>query len=111
MKNQAYEDYCDLYPAQSQLSQPRATSGLSKIINSISSFLGGSYSGGYPGAAGSLITDPQTGLLYDSATGSLIDPVTGVVVGQRLSPGGGAGTGGFGSFSNGFSPFGSLPYG
>ncbi|MBI4532979.1 MAG: hypothetical protein HY711_03445, partial [Candidatus Melainabacteria bacterium] len=106
-----YEDYGDLDIGQSQLSQPRATSGLSKIINSISSFLGGGYAGGYPSVGGNLITDPQTGLLYDSLTGSLIDPVTGVVVGQRLSPGVGSSMGGFGSFSNGFSPFGSLPYG
>jgi hypothetical protein len=86
---------------------PPRSSGLSKIINSISGLL----SGGYPmGGSGALTTDPQTGLLYDGLTGHLIDPVTGVVVGQRLNPGAGMGSG-FGSFGSGFSPYGATPYG
>ena len=64
-------------------------------------------------SAGTLIPDPQTGLLLDRVSGNLIDPATGVVVGQRMVPGMATPNqiGGFGSFSNGFSPFGSTPYG
>ncbi len=95
--------------AMPQPGQPRATSGLGKIINSISGFL----TGGYPAAPGTMTTDPQTGLWVDSRTGNLIDPITGAVVGQRMvSPGLGSGMmGGFGTFNNGFSPYGAMPYG
>ncbi len=100
------QDLDDLGSPAPRPAPPRASSGLSKIINSISGFL----NGGYPMGGGGLSTDPQTGLLYDALTGNLIDPVTGVVVGQRLNPGTGFG-GGIGSFGSGFSPYGAMPYG
>jgi hypothetical protein len=99
---------------QGQGGQPRPGSGLSKIINSMSNFLTGGFIGGYPMGSGNLTQDPTTGLLYDRFSGNLIDPATGVVVGQRSAPSYyGSGTGmGMGSFSNGFSPFGStMPFG
>lgn len=81
----------------------KRSSGLSKIINSIGSMMGSGYGGGYTTQSGTLVTDPQTGLLYDQATGVLIDPLTGAVVGQRYpanpSPS-------YGGFNNGFSPYG-----
>ncbi len=92
--------------------QGGSAGGLGKIINSISNFIGGGFGNGYPISA--LPTDPQTGLLYDTMTGNLIDPMTGVVVGQRLAPGVGSGMGGYGgygSFNNGFAPYGATPYG
>lgn len=87
--------------------------GLSKIINGLGSMLsGGMVGGAYSGAApGTLVTDPQTGFLYDQYTGTLIDPMTGAVVGRRSVQYGGApaaGTG-FGGFNSGFSPM--SPYG
>lgn len=86
--------------------------GLSKIINGLGSMLTGGMVGGYGGAApGTLVTDPQTGFLYDQYTGTLIDPMTGAVVGRRSVQYGGApaaGTG-FGGFNSGFSPM--SPYG
>lgn len=90
-----------------QAGQPRAGSGLSKIINSIGSFLTGGYNGAYPVAPSGIVTDPQTGLWLDPRTGSLIDPITGAVVGQRLMQQGAGTMNGFGSFSNGFAPFGT----
>lgn len=81
----------------------KRSSGLSKIINSIGAMMGSGYGGGYTTQSGTLVTDPQTGLLYDQATGVLIDPLTGAVVGQRYpanpSPS-------YGGFNNGFSPYG-----
>jgi hypothetical protein len=91
-----------------QMGQPRAGSGLSKIINSIGGFLTGGYNGAYPVAPSGIVTDPQTGLWFDPRTGSLIDPITGAVVGQRLiQQGAGSTMNGFGSFSNGFAPYGT----
>ena len=109
-----FADFDDLgntpQAAPPQAAPPRASSGLSKIINSIGNFLTGGFVGGYPMNSGNMITDPQTGLWYDTVTGNLVDPVTGVVVGQRGTAGMMPGMG-FGSFSNGFAPFGSMPYG
>lgn len=87
--------------------------GLSKIINGLGSMLTGGMVGGYAVAPGTLVTDPQTGFLYDQYTGTLIDPMTGAVVGRRNSvqqygSGGGMSTG-FGGFNSGFSPM--SPYG
>lgn len=95
---------------------PARKGGLGRIMNSISNFLmgGGGYVGGYPMAGGALITDPQTGLLLDQSTGNLIDPATGMVVGQRAiaQPRYGSGIGAYPpSFNNGFSPYGSMPFG
>ena len=110
---QIAEDFDDMsnsmgggdYPRPAPQYQKRS-SGLSKIINSIGSMMGSGYGGGYTTQSGSLVTDPQTGLLYDQSTGVLIDPLTGAVVGQRYpnnpSPSG---------FNNGFSPYGAGPYG
>ena len=81
-------------------------SGLSKIINGLGSALGGGYTtggypgGGYNGAPGTLVSDPQTGLLYDQYTGTLIDPQTGAVVGRRSQQTQSYGSG----FNSGFSP-------
>lgn len=103
----AIDDFGD--PAAAQPQQPRGGSGLSKIINSIGGLLSGGMVGGFPLAGGNYVTDPQTGLLFDPVSGNLVDPMTGAVIGQRLGSGMGAGS--FGSFSNGFSPFGAMPYG
>lgn len=85
--------------------------GLSKIINGLGSMLSGGMVGGYTAAPGTLVTDPQTGFLYDQYTGTLIDPMTGAVVGRRQVGYGGAPVGGtgFGGFNSGFSPM--SPYG
>lgn len=108
-----FADFEDFGGAQTGQAPPRPGSGLSKIINSISSFLtGGGYMGGYPMPPANVVTDPQTGLWLDPRTGSLIDPITGAIVGQRaMAPGIGSGMGGFGSFSNGFSPYGVPSFG
>lgn len=82
--------------------------GLGKIINSISNFFTGGFSGGYPLPPSSLITDPSTGMLYDRSTGNLIDPSSGMVVGRRPVPGYSSGIGGISSFGSGFAPFGSF---
>ena len=92
--------------------------GLSKIINSLSSMMGaGSMTGGYPVQNGSYVTDPKTGFIVDTISGNEINPATGTVVGH-VAPSYGSGLGSynsFGSFGNGFSPFGSpsmgSPYG
>jgi len=88
--------------------------GLGKIMNSLGNMLGGGYSGGYP-VRGGLVTDPATGLLFDPTTGNLIDPTSGAVIGRRVvQPNYGSAYSPYGSmnsFSNGFSPFGSSPYG
>lgn len=95
---------------------PQRTGGLSKIINSIGNMMGGGYNSGYGGygMSGTMVRDPQTGLLMDSTTGNLIDPSSGMVIGRRVvqpnygyggvSPYGGMG--GINSFGNGFSPYG-----
>jgi hypothetical protein len=83
----------------------KRSSGLSKIINSIGNMMGSGYGGGYTTQSGTLVTDPQTGLLYDQATGVLIDPLTGAVVGQRYPANPSPGYG-YGGFNNGFSPYG-----
>ncbi len=96
----------------------RGSGGLSKIINGLGNALSGGYSGTYSGSyaatPGTLITDPQTGLLYDQYTGTYIDPMTGAVVSRRATTGyGGMGTMGtmngygypaYGGFNSGFSP-------
>lgn len=82
----------------------KRSSGLSKIINSIGSMMGSGYGGGYTTQSGTLVTDPQTGLLYDQASGVLIDPLTGAVVGQRYPANTQAPS--YGGFNNGFSPYG-----
>lgn len=78
--------------------------GLSKIINGLGSALSGGYTGGYNVAPGTLVNDPQTGLLYDQYTGTLIDPMTGAVVGRRSVQTNGFGNSGYGGFNSGFSP-------
>jgi len=107
---QIAEDFDDLDAAMGGSDMPRPapqyqkrSSGLSKIINSIGAMMGSGYGGGYTTQTGTLVTDPQTGLLYDQATGVLIDPLTGAVVGQRY-PVNPAPT--YGGFNNGFSPYG-----
>jgi hypothetical protein len=98
-------------PYSSQVPQPapqRQGGGLGKIINSIGSMLGGGgYTNGYT-TRGSLVTDPQTGLLFDQLSGNLIDPLTGAIVGQRVSPMYGSG---FSGFNSGFSPYGTSGFG
>lgn len=95
----------------------RTGGGLSKIMNSLGNmFGGGGYGTGYStgfGTSGTMVTDPQTGLMMDPTTGNLIDPSSGMVIGRRVvqpSYGGynqyGMGMGGFNSFNNGFSPYG-----
>lgn len=85
--------------------------GLGKIINSISNFLTGGFSGGYAMPSGSLVTDPQTGLLLDQFNGNLIDPNSGMVVGRRAPAYPAYPSPGIPSFNNGFSsPYG-MPFG
>lgn len=86
-------------------SQPqRGGGGLSKIINGLSSLLGSGYaSGAYGAQPGTLVPDPQTGLLYDQYTGSLIDPSTGAVVGRKMMPNM-MNPYGFGGYNSGFAP-------
>lgn len=115
-------DFPDLDFGPSNLSSanqaPRGQGGLSKIINGLGGALSGGYSGTYSGnyaaTPGTLITDPQTGLLYDQYTGTYIDPMTGAVVSRRATSGyGGMGNMGtmngygypaYGGFNSGFSP-------
>lgn len=96
-------DFPDLdFNGPSQMS--KGPSGLSKIINGLGSALGGGYTGSYNVAPGTLVNDPQTGLLYDQYTGTLIDPMTGAVVGRRSVQTNGFGNTGYGGFNSGFSP-------
>ncbi len=88
----------------------RGGGGLGKIINSISNFLTGGFSGGYPMPSGSLVTDPQTGLLLDQFNGNLIDPNSGMVVGRRAPAYPAYPNTGVPSFNNGFSQYG-MPFG
>jgi hypothetical protein len=106
--------------SQGSTAQTQQSHGLGKIISSIGSFFSGGAIGGYPMQSGGFVTDPQTGMLVDQYTGNLIDPNTGAVVGTRTPAYGGYGSGfglgnygGFNSFNNGLSPFGSpySPYG
>jgi hypothetical protein len=105
-------------PSSQQTQQK--SGGLGKIINSIGNFISGGSMGGP--SSSTYITDPRTGMMIDTISGNIIDPNTGQVIGNRggsmYSPGYSSGlgtTGGFGTFNNGFSPFGSSymggPYG
>lgn len=98
----------DPYSSQVPQTAPqRQGGGLGKIINSIGNMLGGGgYTNGY--TRGALVTDPQTGLLFDQMSGNLIDPLTGAIVGQRVSPMYGSG---FSGFNSGFSPYGTSGFG
>src|SRR5262249_45986965 len=111
------QDLADLDASQNGQSQQNH-GGLGKIISSLGNLLGGGGIGGYPMQSGAFVTDPRTGFIVDQYTGKIIDPNTGAVVGSRPVPlyGGGAyapglgNYGSFGTFGNGFSPWGS-PYG
>ncbi len=115
------DPYADLDDMQQQA--PHSSGGgFSKIFSSLGNMIGGGNSGftrGYPMQPGALITDPQTGMLLDPTTGNLIDPNTGAIVGRRVTNYGsnygygspGVGFGGIGGFNNGFSPYGTTPYG
>lgn len=82
----------------------RSGGGLSKIIGGLSSLLGSGYtSGAYNVQPGTLVPDPQTGLLYDQYTGSLVDPSTGAVVGRRMMPNM-MNPYGYGGYNSGFAP-------
>lgn len=105
----------DLDPDMPQVAPQRG--GLGGIVNKLGNMMNGGYTGGYP--AGTLMTDPQTGMLYDPRTGNLIDPNTGMVIGRRVTNayqnmpyGTGYGMAPVGaypypSFGNGFSSMGS----
>lgn len=105
---------------QAQQQAQRGPGGLSKIINGLGNALSGGYTNGYS-TPGTLISDPQTGLLYDQYTGTYIDPMTGAVVSRRtVNPmmggmggmglggmtrmGGGYGYPSYGGFNSGLSP-------
>lgn len=105
-------DFQNPQVAQGQNPQgSRNGGGLGKIINSISNFLTGGFSGGYAMPSGSLVTDPQTGLLLDQFNGNLIDPNSGMVVGRRAPAYPAYPSPGIPSFNNGFSsPYG-MPFG
>lgn len=95
-------------PADAQIAQQRSRNrgGLGKIINSLGNFLGGGMAvGSFPMNSGTLITDPQTGMLLDQYSGNLINPATGAVVGRKAGFGYPATVPGYGmnSFNNGFS--------
>ncbi len=104
-------DLSDSYPSGGSTQSSRG--GLGKIISSLSNMMGSNnMTGGYPVQSGNYMTDPRTGFLIDTVTGNEINPATGAVVGH-VAPSYGSGLGNynsFGSFGNGFSPFGS-PYG
>lgn len=112
-KSLGEDDLSDLgNGAQPAAPKHSSSGGLSKILGSIGNMFGGGFTGGYPVQSGTVITDPQSGMLYDQYTGNLIDPNTGAVVGRRavpVNPAYGSGFG-FGGFNNGFSPYGT-PYG
>lgn len=110
-----FADLDDSIPAMPQPAPQRSGSGISRIVNGLGNLLtGGFATGAYPMNMAGLVTDPQTGMLWNRANGTLIDPVTGVIVGQKAPPmmmsPGGMGMGGFNSFNSGLSPLGS-PYG
>jgi hypothetical protein len=110
------DDDSDYSEGNSVATNQSSRGGLSKIISSLSSMMGGgNMTGGYPVQNGTYMTDPKTGFLIDTVTGNEINPSTGQVVGH-VAPSYGSGLGSynsFGSFGNGFSPFGSpyAPYG
>jgi hypothetical protein len=110
-----FADLDDQIPTAPQPAPQRSGSGISRIVNGLGNLLtGGFATGAYPMNMTGLVTDPQTGMLWNRANGTLIDPVTGVIVGQKAPPmmmsPGGMGLGGFNSFNSGLSPLGS-PYG
>lgn len=100
-------DFPDLdFPGPGSISSKPG--GLSKIINGLGNALQGGYTSGYSTTPGTLVSDPQTGLLFDQYTGTLIDPQTGAVVGRRSVQMGGNPMGGFNSGFSPMSPFGGM---
>jgi hypothetical protein len=74
-------DFPDLDSDLPQVAPQRG--GLGRIVNGLGNMVNGGFTGGYP--AGTLATDPQTGMLFDARTGNLIDPNTGMVIGRRVT--------------------------
>jgi hypothetical protein len=95
--------------------QQKSSGGLSKIISSLGNMISGGSMGGFS-SGGTYMTDPRTGMMIDKISGNIIDPNTGTVIGNTGgsmynqgygSPYGLGSMNSFGSFNNGFSPFGS----
>jgi hypothetical protein len=108
-------DFPDLDSDVPQVAPQRG--GLGRIVNGLGNMMNGGFTGGYP--AGTLATDPSTGMLFDPRTGNLIDPNTGMVIGRRVTnayqnmpygmgmPMAPAGAYPYPTFGNGFSSMGS----
>ncbi|MBP7863825.1 hypothetical protein KA183_19220 [bacterium] len=94
---------------------PQRRGGIGKVLNSLGNMVGGFGVGSYTVSGNSMVTDPQTGYLFDQATGNLINPTSGAVVGRRSTVGMNTGIPvsiptvmpnyGYRSLNNGFVPY------